>query len=155
MSIEEYRNFKYLVDAYLELRDKNLLKEIRQKINTKKRLRRELIKELDDNVRYIEVFSKEYQIKIGMNILNREKNRKYSAYKSVWILFYMSKQAVNEIFKNVDQRTLNDIQYEIKNIIRENSKIKHYKQGKNKLFSRIGEKIAWKRFSIICNKYIK
>ena len=155
MSIEEYKNFKYLVDEYLELRDKNLLKEIREKLNKRKSLRREFIKELDDNERYIEVFDNEHQIKIGLNILNREKNRKYSAYKSAWLLFYMSKQAINEIFKNVDESILNDIGYEIKNIIKDGTTSKHFKPGTNKQLSKIGQKIALRRFYRICIKYIK
>lgn len=155
MSIEEYRNFKYLVDAYLELRDKNLLKEIREKLNTKKSLRIAFIKELDYHERYIEVFDNEHQIKIGLNILNREKNRKYSAYKSAWLLFYMSKQAIKELLKNIDESVLNDIGYEIKNIIRDGTTSKHFKPGTNKKFSKIGQKIALIRFYRICKKYIK
>lgn len=155
MSIEEYRNFKYMVDAYLELRDENLLKEIRKIIDTKKSIRRQLIKELDNNERYIEVFCIEDQVKIGINILNRESHRKYSTYKTVWILFYMSNKAIGEILKNVDSKALNDVIYEIKNIVKNDYRnmSEYFKPRTNKKFSKIGLKRAFKKLYRKCSKF--
>ena len=155
MNLEEYRNFKCLVDNYLKTRHRKLLKEIRLIISTKKSLRRKFIKELHDNERYIEIFSTEDQIKIGINILKRESNRKYSTFIAVWILFYMSKKAVNEVFKNIDYIAVNDVVFEIKNILKNDHGTceKHYKPGTNKKFSRTGEKLAWIKLYIRCKRF--
>ena len=61
----------------------------------------------------------------------------------------------DEIFKNVDESILNDIGYEIKNIIKDGTTSKHFKPGTNKQLSKIGQKIALRRFYRICIKYIK
>ena len=155
MNLDEYRSFKYLVDTYLETRDEKSLKKIRQIIETKKSIRREFTKELHENERYIEIFSTEDQIKIGINILRRESHRKYSTFIAVWILFYMHKKAVNEIFKNIDSKAVNDVVFEIKNILKNDywTHDKHYKPGTNRKFSRIGERLALIQLYRRCKKF--
>lgn len=161
MDYNEYRELTNMIDAYLETGNRQTLASIQDCIVTKEGCREKLMEDLEEShERYIQVFSTDDQVKIVSDLAAQIKQREYLAYRVSWILPYVSDKALDQILSNADDVALVKIMYEIKGHIRAignrfcDSSTYFWLHSTN-IFSRMGERMTWRKLYRKCQRNLK
>lgn len=161
MDYNEYRELTNMIDAYLETGNRQTLASIQDCIVTKEGCRGKLMEDLgESHERYIQVFSTDDQVKIVSDLAAQIKQREYLAYRVSWILPYVSDKALDQILSNADDVALVKIMYEIKGHIRAignrfcDSSTYFWLHSTN-IFSRMGERMMWRKLYRKCQRNLK
>lgn len=162
MNYDEYRELTNLIDAYLDTGNRETLATIQNCIETKEGCRESLMEDLIEHYhsRYIKVFSADDQVKIVSDLAAQICQKEYLAYKVSWMLPYVSDKVLEQILSTADDVALVRIMREIKGNIRAignrfcDSSTYFWLHTTN-IFSRMGERMAWRKIYRKCRRNLK
>lgn len=162
MDYNEYRELTSKIDAYLETGNRQTLASIQDCIETKEGCRQRLMEDLVEyhHERYIQVFSTDDQVKIVSDFAAQIKQREFLAYRVSWMLAYVSDKALDQILSNADDVALVKIMEEIKDHIRVIGKrfcdsSTYFWLHSTNIFSRMGERMMWRKLYRKCQRNLK
>lgn len=162
MNYNEYRELTNLIGEYLDTGNRETLATIQNYIETKEGCREKLMEKLIEypHNRYIKLFSTDDQIKIISDLVAQICQKEYLAYKVTWMLPYVSDKVLEQILSTADDVALVRIMREIKRNIRVignrfcDSSAYFWLHTTN-IFSRIGERMTWRRIYRKCRRNLK
>lgn len=120
MEHNKYRELRSLIQEYLDTDNLETLAIIQNCIETERGCRESIMKDLIEhhNLRFIEVFSADDQVKIVSDLIAQIGQKRYLEYWVSWMLPYVSDKVLYQILSTADDAALVKIMREVKGHIR-------------------------------------